>query len=72
MKVFREAHEAAVADHAVFGVPTFIIDGQAAFIRVMHRPSDDPGDSIATIERLLDLTVGWTDLNEFKHTRIPR
>src|SRR5436190_577558 len=52
MKVFREAHEAAVADHAVFGVPTFIIDGQAAFIRVMHRPSDDPGDSIATIERL--------------------
>src|SRR3989442_40123 len=31
-----------------------------------------PRESIATIDRLLDLTVGWPDLNEFKHTRIPR
>jgi hypothetical protein len=72
LEVFRTAHERAVADDAVFGVPTFIVDGQAVFVRVMHRPSDDPAESIATIERLLDLAVGWTDLNEFKRTRIPR
>jgi hypothetical protein len=26
----------------------------------------------ATEERTLDLLEGWTDLNEFKHTSIPR
>jgi hypothetical protein len=72
MKVFRTAHERAVADHGVFGVPTFLADGQAVFVRVMHRPSDDPAQSIDTIERLLDLTSTWTDLNEFKRTRIAR
>ncbi|MCU1461028.1 MAG: hypothetical protein JWO37_1103 [Acidimicrobiales bacterium] len=72
MQVFEKAHERAVDEHGVFGVPTFIADGQAVFVRVMHGPSDDPQDSITTIERLLDLTTGWPDLNEFKHTRIPR
>ena len=72
MTVFEKAHNDAVTDHGVFGVPTFVVDGQSVFIRVMHRPSDDPSDSISTIERLLDLTVGWTDLNEFKHTSIQR
>jgi hypothetical protein len=72
MQVFKEAHEKGVKEYGVFGVPTFVADGQAVFIRVMHRPGDDPQDSITTIERLLDLTTGWPDLNEFKHTRIPR
>jgi hypothetical protein len=72
LEVFRQAHTDAVNDYGVFGVPTFVVDGQSVFIRVMHRPSDDPSESITTIERLLDLTTGWTDLNEFKHSRIPR
>jgi hypothetical protein len=72
LKVFEKAHNEAVNDYGVFGVPTFVLDGQSVFIRVMHRPSDDPSESITTIERLLDLTTGWTDLNEFKHSRIPR
>ena len=72
MKVFKEAHEKGVNEYGVFGVPTFVAEGQAVFIRVMHRPSDNAQDSITTIERLLDLTTGWPDLNEFKHTNIPR
>ena len=32
----------------------------------------DPAESIAIIERTVDLLTGWTDLNEFKRTSIPR
>ena len=57
----------------MWGVPTFIVDDQAVFIRFMHRATDgaDPATSVSTIERSVDL-VGWTDLNEFKHTALPR
>lgn len=58
-------HQALVADAAVFGVPTFIANDEAVFVRMMdrHRP-----DEIARIVEML----GWTSLNEFKRTRIPR
>ena len=69
---FRAEHEAAVRDHAVFGVPTVIAEGQAVFIRLMDRPTGDPFEARQTVERCLDLVCGWPDLNEFKHTSIPR
>lgn len=72
LETFRKEHEAAFADHRVFGVPTFIADGQAAFIRVMSRPRGDGKLATTTIERILDVTAGWPDLNELKHTSIPR
>ena len=72
LKVFRQAHERAVGDHHVFGVPTFIAGGQAVFVRVMNRPGDDAEQARTTIERIVDLVTGWPDLNEFKHTSIPR
>ena len=68
----QAAHEAAAKDHHVWGVPTFIVDDQAAFVRYMDRPQGDTDRAIATIERTLDLLEGWTELNEFKHTSIPR
>ena len=68
----QAAHEAAAKDHHVWGVPTFILGDQAAFVRYMDRPQGDADRAIATIERTLDLLDGWTDLNEFKHTSIPR
>jgi hypothetical protein len=49
----------------MFGVPTFVMDGQSVFIRFMDRKN--PAD----IDRALDL-LEWTDLNEFKHTSVPR
>ena len=49
----------------MFGVPTFIVGDEAVFVRLMSR--GEPSD----IDRVLEL-VGWTDLNEFKRTRIPR
>lgn len=72
LATFRAEHDRAVRDHDVFGVPTFIADDQAVFVRLMHRPGEDPAEGRRTIERILDLCLGWVELNEFKRTRIPR
>ena len=72
LDTFRKEHEHGVADHQVFGVPTFVADGRAVFVRLMRRPTGDAGASVATMERVLDLATGWPDLNELKHTTIPR
>ncbi len=68
---YRKSHEAAVADNAVFGVPTFVAGGQAAFVRIMTRPAKDAGLATATIERVLELLEHHLELNEFKRTSIP-
>ena len=70
--MLREEHEAAVTRHSVFGVPTFIAGDEAVFVRLMTRPRGDNALARATIDRVLDLLVGHTDLNEFKRTTIPR
>ncbi|HSS11412.1 MAG TPA: DsbA family protein [Acidimicrobiales bacterium] len=72
LEAFRKEHEAAVADHQVFGVPTFVVGGHAAFVRLLTRPLGDALLATSTIERVLDLAGGWSDLNELKHTSIPR
>jgi predicted DsbA family dithiol-disulfide isomerase len=71
LEEFRRSHQAAVADHAVFGVPTFVAGGEAAFVRIMTRPGNDAALATATIERILDLLLHHVELNEFKHTSIP-
>jgi len=69
---FRKAHEAAVTEHHVFGVPTFVVGADAVFARVMTRPSGDGESSRSTIERVLELLVEHPELNEIKHTTIER
>ena len=70
----RAEHEQFASSHNVWGVPTFISGDQAVFVRLMHRApvGADGRASIVTIERTIDLLTGWVDLNEFKHTTIPR
>ena len=63
-------HEHAVAEHQVFGVPTFILDGRAVFIRLTTRPDGRSGEARATIERLVRLMIDEPGLNEFKFTTI--
>jgi protein-disulfide isomerase-like protein with CxxC motif len=72
LDTFRKEHERAAGDHAVFGVPTVIAGDQAVFIRVMHRPQGDADLAVHTVERAVELVTGWPELNEFKHTSIPR
>jgi hypothetical protein len=59
----REHTEAATRWH-VFGVPTFIAGDQAVFVRLMDYTRND-------LERAIEM-LGWTNLNEFKRTSIPR
>ena len=72
LETFRKEHEAAVAEHDVFGVPTFVAGDRAVFVRLVSRPAGDVERAVATIERVVDLVTGWADLNEFKQTNIPR
>jgi hypothetical protein len=68
---YRHLHEKAVANYNVFGVPTFIADDQSAFVRIMTRPGTDASVAVATIERIVDLLINHSDMNEFKRTTIP-
>jgi DSBA-like thioredoxin domain len=70
----RAEHERTAAGANVWGVPTFVADGQAVFVRLMDRVNADADqdNSRRIIERILDLVTGWPGLNEFKHTSIPR
>lgn len=65
LDVLARAHTEAVKRHSMFGVPTFVVGDQAVFVRLMTRgvPED--------VDRVLDL-LEWPDLNEFKHTSVPR
>jgi protein-disulfide isomerase-like protein with CxxC motif len=65
LKTLAAEHTEAVKKHAMFGVPTFVVNDRAVFIRFMDRKN--PVD----IDKALDL-LEWTDLNEFKHTSVPR
>jgi len=69
---FRKAHTDAVESKRVFGVPTFFVGDAAVFVRVMDRPGTDGAHAQRTVERVLDAITGWPQLNEFKHTSIPR
>lgn len=61
----KDEHTSLIADFEVFGVPTFIADGEAVFARIMDR------HNVIDVKRVVDM-LGWTNLNEFKRTRIPR
>ncbi|WP_131747668.1 DsbA family protein [Frankia sp. Cppng1_Ct_nod] len=65
----QSEHEQYAQSHTVWGVPTFIAGDQAVFVRLMHRA---PAGAIRTVERVVDLLTGWPELNEFKHTSVPR
>jgi hypothetical protein len=67
----KAEHTAFAESHHVWGVPTFIVDDRAGFVRYMHRPDGDAELAVRTIERTLEL-LEWSDLNELKHTSIPR
>ena len=68
---FRKEHEAA-AQLEVFGVPTFMTNDHAVFVRLLDRPLGDADLAVRTIDRIVDLIDEWPMLNELKHTTVPR
>ena len=71
LKTIQTEHERAASEHSVWGVPTFVVGDQASFVRLMNRPDGDAARSRRDIERIVDL-LAWPELNEFKHTSIPK
>lgn len=70
LATIRAEHEAAVRDHDVWGVPTFIVGDRAAFVRLMADPGGDADVARSTIDRIVSTVGGWPELNELKHTRL--
>jgi hypothetical protein len=68
----RRAHERAVDEWAVFGVPTFVVEGRGVFVRLMSRPQGDAALARRTIEGVVRLMDEQPDLNEFKYTKLER
>ena len=66
----RRAHEHAVSQLDVFGVPTFIVGDDAVFVRLMSRPAGDVALATRTVQGVLDLFETMPDLNEFKYTKL--
>ena len=63
--MLADEHTDAVKRHTMFGVPD-VRRGRPGGVRPVHGPQE-PDD----IDRVLDL-LEWADLNEFKHTSVPR
>ena len=63
--VLGDEHTEAVDRWSVFGVPTFITGEDAVFIRFMER------GNVPDLRRAIDL-LDVPNINEFKHTAIPR
>jgi hypothetical protein len=72
MDALRQAHEDAVREWGVFGVPTFIVGDRAVFVRVTTRPAGDSESARRTVEGVVRLFDELPELNEFKTTTIHR
>jgi protein-disulfide isomerase-like protein with CxxC motif len=56
--------------YEAFGVPTFVVNGDATFVRYMEGP-ESPQKSGELLTSLVTLMSSQSALNEFKHTRVP-
>jgi 2-hydroxychromene-2-carboxylate isomerase len=70
LETVKQEHTRFAESHAVWGVPTFIVGSAAVFVRLLDRPKSTQ-DATQTVERIL-ANIGWDNLNEFKHTSVPR
>lgn len=68
----RKAHVQAVNEWSIFGVPTFVVEGRAVFVRQMDRPEGDAALARRTIEGIVGLMDAQPELNEFKYTTLER
>jgi len=58
-------HQEAVAEHGVFGTPTFVFEGgPAAYVRLSEAP--DPADSLGIFDRLVSIAAAEPRILEIK------
>lgn len=58
--------------HQVWGVPTFITDTRAVFVRLMDRPTDDGNAAIERVKLIVELVDNPVALHEFKQVDLPQ
>lgn len=68
-KELAESWRRLTDGHDHFGVPTFVVDDEAVFVRLMGRPATLT-DAVEVIEWIVTALVDDTRLNEFKRTKI--
>ena len=71
LKTLRQEHQDAVAEHHVWGVPTFVAGGRAVFVRFLDRPEGDGARARGRIEQTVDLVTDAPMLHEFKQVDLP-
>ena len=71
LRTIAREHMQYVKSHDVWGVPTFVVDDRAVFVRLLRTSDGNAETAIATIDRILD-NIDWPILNEFKHTSVPQ
>ncbi len=64
-KTLATEHAENVDRWSVFGVPTFIQNDEAVFVRFMERHKTED------LVKVLDM-LSWTNINEFKRTVVPQ
>jgi hypothetical protein len=67
----RAAHE-RMLEREVWGVPTLLGSRRAVFIRLLDRPTDEAGLSVARIAELVRLMEHAPMLHEFKQVDLPQ
>ncbi len=70
LATLRQEHQAA-ADREIWGVPTFVTDQRAVFVRLLDRPNGEARTSIERIEQVVDLVASPLELHEFKQVDLP-
>ena len=70
-KELAESWRRLTDEHAHFGVPTFVVNNSAVFVRLMDRPTSGD-DAVATIEWIVGQLIDNPRVNEFKRTKIAR
>jgi hypothetical protein len=71
LALLRDEHEEDVREYRVWGVPTFIVGGHAAFVRLLDRPGTDLALGRRRVEQVLDVLEGAPTLHELKRTVLP-
>jgi hypothetical protein len=71
-QVLQAEHHTNQYTHKVWGVPTFITDTRAVFVRLMDRPSDDRNAAIERVKLIVELVDNPVALHEFKQVDLPQ
>jgi len=71
-KVLAAEHHTNQYTHQVWGVPTFITDTRAVFVRLMDRPTTDHDAATERIKLIVELVNNPVAMHEFKQVDLPQ